>query len=84
MSKTNTQFGNRTPETLMDVRFEMARLRVPIDTLLNYSEGTLIELNKLAGETFDVCVNKVPFGKGEAITTGEQMGIRFTEIFGRE
>lgn len=84
MSKTHTQFGNRTPETLMDVRFEMARLRVPIDTLLNYSEGTLIELNKLAGETFDVRVNKVPFGKGEAVTTGEQMGIRFTEIFGRE
>lgn len=84
MSKTNTQFGNRTPDTQMDVRFEMARLRVPIDTLLNYTEGTLIELNKLAGETFDVRVNNVPFGKGEAVTTGEQMGIRFTEIFGKE
>lgn len=81
MSKNNTRFGNRTPDTMMDVSFEMARLRVPIETLLNYTEGTLIELDKLARDTFDVRVNNVPFGKGEAITTGEQMGIRFTEIF---
>lgn len=84
MSETNTQFTNRTPETMMDVSFEMARLRVSIDSLLNYTEGTLIELDKIAGEPFDVRVNNMPFGKGEPITVNEVMGIRFTEIFSQE
>ncbi len=84
MAKTNTRFGNRTPKTLMDVSFEMARLRVPIEKLLNYTEGTLIELDKPARGTFDVRVNNVLFGKGDVVSVGEQMGIRFTEVYGHD
>ena len=79
-----TKLQNRSRQVTVDVHFEMARLRVPIETLLNYTEGTLIELDKVAGEPFDVRVNRVPFAKGEAITVGENMGIRFLEIYDQE
>jgi flagellar motor switch protein FliN/FliY len=79
-----TKVQNRSRQVTVDVRLEMARLRVPIEKLLNYSEGTLIELDQVAGEPFDVRVNDVLFAKGEAISIGENMGIRFLEIYDQE
>lgn len=68
----------------MDISLELGRVRIPIETILEWTEGSLIELNKVSGDPADVRVNGEPFGAGEVVTVGECFGIRLTEILDRE
>ena len=48
--------------------------------ILGIGEGTIIELDKLAGEPVDILVNHKPIAKGEVVVIDENFGVRVTEI----
>ena len=55
-----------------------------IKEILDFSPGTIIELNKLAGEPVDVLVNGKLIAKGEVVVIEESFGIRVTEILNKQ
>jgi flagellar motor switch protein FliN/FliY len=69
---------------LMDVSMEMTvelgRTRKQIKEILSMGEGTIIELDKLAGEPVDILVNHKLIAHGEVVVIDENFGVRVTEI----
>ena len=90
----SVQFPNLMPQSsagdqgniglLMDVYMEMTvelgRTRRQIREILGMGEGTIIELDKLAGEPVDILVNHKLIAKGEVVVIDENFGVRVTEI----
>ncbi len=64
----------------LDVTVELGRTSKSIQEILDFVPGTIIELNKIAGEPIDVLVNGKYVAKGEVVVIGENFGIRITEI----
>ncbi|MFO7736208.1 MAG: flagellar motor switch protein FliN [bacterium] len=64
----------------LEVYAELGRSKMIIYDLLQLSQGSVIELDKLAGEPLDLCVNKKRIARGEAVVMNEKFGIRITEI----
>ncbi len=64
----------------LEVTVELGRTNKSIKEILEFSPGTIIELNKLAGEPIDVLVNGKFVAKGEVVVIEESFGIRVTEI----
>jgi flagellar motor switch protein FliN/FliY len=64
----------------LDVTVELGRTRKSIAEILDFSPGTIIELDKIAGEPIDVLVNGKFVAKGEVVVIEESFGIRVTEI----
>ena len=64
----------------LEVTVELGRSNKSIKEILDFSPGTIIELNKLAGEPVDVLVNGKFVAKGEVVVIEENFGIRMTEI----
>lgn len=64
----------------LEVTVELGRTNKSIKEILDFSPGTIIELNKLAGEPIDVLVNGKFVAKGEVVVIEESFGIRITEI----
>ena len=69
---------------LMDVRLqvsvELGRRRVAIRELLALSQGSILELDKVAGEPLDIRVNDHLIARGEAVVVNDKFGVRLTEI----
>jgi flagellar motor switch protein FliN/FliY len=59
---------------------EVGRTEMTIRDLLRLSEGSVIELNRMAGDPLDVLVNGTPIAKGEVVLVGDRFGIRFGQI----
>jgi flagellar motor switch protein FliM len=59
---------------------ELGRARILVRDLLTWGEGTIIELDKLAGEPADVFANNVLIAKGEIVAIDDAYGVRITEI----
>ncbi len=59
---------------------ELGRTRVPIKNILQLAQGSVIELDGLAGEPLDVMVNGCLIAQGEVVVVGERFGIRLTDI----
>ena len=64
----------------LDVSVETGRSRMLIQELLQLGQGSVIELNKLAGEPLDVLINSRLVARGEAVVVNERFGVRLTEI----
>lgn len=64
----------------LDVTVELGRTSKSIHDILEFSPGTIIELNKIAGEPVDVLVNGKYVAKGEVVVIEESFGVRITEI----
>ncbi len=64
----------------LEVTVELGRTNKSIHDILDFAPGTIIELNKLAGEPVDVLVNGKFVAKGEVVVIEESFGIRVTEI----
>ena len=64
----------------LEVTVELGRTNKSIKEILEFSPGTIIELNKIAGEPIDVLVNGKFVAKGEVVVIEENFGIRVTEI----
>lgn len=65
------------PVTLM---VELGRTRIPIKTILSLAQGSVIELDTLAGEPMDVLVNGFLIAQGEVVVVNEKFGIRLTDV----
>ena len=64
----------------LEVTVELGRTHKSIQEILDFTPGTIIELNKIAGEPIDVLVNGKYVAKGEVVVIEESFGIRITEI----
>lgn len=67
----------------MQVTVELGRTRKLIREILELGPGSIIELDKLAGEPVDVLVNGKQIAKGEVVVIDENFGVRITEIVGQ-
>lgn len=64
----------------LDVTVELGRTKKSIKDILEFAPGTIVELNKIAGEAIDVLVNGKYVAKGEVVVIEESFGVRITEI----
>lgn len=64
----------------LDVTVELGRTSKSIQDILEFAPGTIIELNKIAGEPIDVLVNGKYVARGEVVVIEESFGVRITEI----
>ncbi len=68
----------------MEITVELGRTQVPIQQILEFGQGSLITLDKLAGEPVDLLVNGKYFAKGEVVVIDENFGVRITSILSPE
>jgi flagellar motor switch protein FliN/FliY len=59
---------------------ELGRTRIPIKHILQLAQGSVIELEALAGEPMDVLVNGFLIAQGEVVVVNDKFGIRLTDI----
>lgn len=64
----------------LKVTVELGRTSVVIKDLLQLGQGSVLELNKLAGEPLEILVNGKLIAKGEVVVVNEKFGIRLTDI----
>ncbi len=59
---------------------ELGRTRIPIKHILQLAQGSVVELEAMAGEPMDVLVNGYLIAQGEVVVVNEKFGIRLTDI----
>ena len=64
----------------LDVAVVLGKVRMLIKDVLVLNSGSVIELNKLAGEALEILVNEKVIARGEAVVVNEKFGVRLTEI----
>lgn len=67
----------------MPVAIELGRTRMSVQEILSLGRGSVIQLDRLAGEPIDVFVGDRRFAEGEVVVVGEQFGVRITRILGK-
>ena len=82
MSQHSSESGNigLIMDVYMELTVELGRTKKLIKDILGIGEGTIIELDKLAGEPVDILVNHKLIAKGEVVVIDENFGVRVTEI----
>ena len=84
MGDLSAAFQKENTDLIMDVPLEvtveLGRTSKSIQEILDFAPGTIIELNKIAGEPIDVLVNGKYVAKGEVVVIEESFGVRITEI----
>ncbi len=63
---------------------EVGGTKISIGDLLKLNDGSVVELDRLAGEHLDILVNGTLLARGEVVLVGERLGIRFSEIVSPE
>ena len=66
----------------LPVTIELGRSRMSVQELLGLGRGSVIQLDRLAGEPIDVFVGDRRFAEGEVVVVGEQFAVRVTRIVG--
>ncbi len=83
-TQSQTMMENSNLDMLLDiplqVTVELGRTKRSVKELLELSGGSIIELDKLAGEPVDILVNNKPVAKGEVVVIDENFGVRVTDI----
>ncbi len=64
----------------LEVGVELGRTRMTIQDLLQLGPGSVIELDKVAGEALDILVNGRLVARGEAVVVNDKFGVRITDI----
>ncbi len=77
MTKDNFQTLQAVP---LKVSVVLGSSKVTLEELLKWTQGTIVELDKQAGEPVDLYVNDKIIAKGEIVVVGEKIGITLTEI----
>ncbi|MBA3004068.1 MAG: flagellar motor switch protein FliN [Desulfurivibrio sp.] len=79
-----TPAGSQNLDFLLDiplnVTVELGRTSMIINKMLQLTQGSVVELDKAAGEPVEIFVNDKLLGKGEVIVVNERFGVRITEI----
>ena len=77
LQKENIELIKDVP---LEVTVELGRTTKSIKDILEFAPGTIVELNKIAGESVDILVNGKYVAKGEVVVIEESFGVRITEI----
>jgi flagellar motor switch protein FliN/FliY len=84
LAGTVTQGGAAPISTLYDltlpVAIELGRTAMKVQEVLHLGRGSVIELDRLAGEPVDVYVGDRRFAEGEVVVLGENFGVRITRV----
>lgn len=87
MAEEDLTTSPRSLDFLMDVPLrvtvELGRRRMRISDLLSLAKGSVVELDKVAGEPLDVRVNDQLVARGEAVVVNDKFGVRLTDVVSR-
>ena len=64
----------------VNITVELGRTRIPIKNIMQLAQGSVIELDGMAGEPMDVLVNGCLIAQGEVVVVNDKYGIRLTDI----
>ena len=90
----SAQFQELQPESTMDgevsldaildvpviISMEIGRTKISIRNLLQLNQGSVVELDRLAGEPMDVLVNGTLIAQGEVVVVNDKFGVRLTDV----
>lgn len=85
-AKTKAEIGHLDKELAfildipLELSVELGRSKMLINDLLQLGQGSIIELNKLAGEPLEVYINGKLVARGEVVVVNEKFGVRLTDI----
>ena len=83
-----TKQNERNLEMLLDIQLQVAvqlgKTKKTVKEILDLTQGSVIELDKLAGEPVDVLVNNKMIAKGEVVVIDENFGVRITDVISQE
>jgi flagellar motor switch protein FliM len=80
MNGVNPAVSEALADAGITISVELGRASKSIREILSLGEGSIVELDKLAGELVDIKANGVPIAKGEVVVIDENFGVRITEI----
>ena len=76
--------ANANLDVILDIpvtlSMEIGRTEIPINSLLQLNQGSVVELDRLAGEPMDVLINGTLIAHGEVVVINEKFGIRLTDV----
>ena len=79
-----SQPGNINPEVLQNIsvaiKVEVGRTKMKIRDLLRLTQGSVVELERIAGEPLDLLVNDTVVAQGEVVLVNDRYGIRLTRV----
>lgn len=83
-SQGESSADNDRLDVILDIpvslSMEVGRTQIPIRNLLQLTQGSVVELDRLAGEPLDVMVNGTMIAHGEVVVVNEKYGIRLTDV----
>ena len=81
---TGKPIDNENLDVILDIpvtlSMEVGSTKIPIRNLLQLTQGSVVELDRLAGEALDVMVNGTLIAHGEVVVINERYGIRLTDV----
>ena len=78
--ENSTQDINMVLDIPVQLSVELGRTKVPIKHILQLGQGSVVELDALAGEPMDVLVNGYLIAQGEVVVVNDKFGIRLTDV----
>lgn len=72
----------RLSDVPIDLTVEIGRTRLTVGETLELRQGSILTLNRMAGEPVDLLVNGTPIARGEVVVIDEQFGVRITDVVG--
>jgi len=80
----STARGERELDFILDIPLELSvelgKTKMIVNDLLQLGQGSIIELNKLAGEPLEVYINRKLIARGEVVVVNEKFGVRLTDV----
>ncbi len=64
----------------LELSVELGRSKMLVNDLLQLGQGSIVELNKLAGEPLEIFINRKLVARGEVVVVNEKFGVRLTDI----
>ncbi len=76
--------GTRDLDFILDIPLELSvelgRTKMLVNDLLQLGQGSIVELNKIAGEPLEIFINRKLVARGEVVVVNEKFGVRLTDI----
>ncbi|MBV2210352.1 MAG: flagellar motor switch protein FliN [Thermomonas sp.] len=83
-SEKNADTGDINLDVILDVPVTLSlvvgRTKIPIRSLLQLNQGSVVELERAAGEPMDVFVNDTLIAQGEVVVVNDRFGVRLTDV----
>lgn len=80
----SAEHGERELDFILDIPLELSvelgKTKMLVNDLLQLGQGSIIELNKLAGEPLEVYINRKLIARGEVVVVNEKFGVRLTDV----